>query len=52
MDDLQEVEKWRGEAMALSQKHTIEELENKEADEQGQAGISKSQGNELQGGLN
>jgi hypothetical protein len=42
MDDLQEVERWRGEAIALSQKHTMEELENKEAKEQEGEGNSGS----------
>lgn len=52
MDDLQEVEKWRGEAMALSQKHTIEELGNEEPDKREGEGNSGSPGRGRSCGLN
>jgi hypothetical protein len=52
MDDLQEVEKWRGEAMALSQKHTIEELRNEEPDKREGGGNSGSPGRGRSCGLN
>lgn len=51
MGDLQAVESLWGGAKTQSQKHTIEELENKESEGDVQAGISKSQGNGLQAGL-
>jgi hypothetical protein len=49
--DLQAVESLWGGAKTQSQKHTIEELENKESEGDVQAGITKSQGNGLQAGL-